>query len=216
MLGWMPNLPEGRPLRVLCLGAHCDDIEIGCGGTLMKFAQEFQPLEVRWVVFSGAGARVDEARASAAHWLQDVAQKQVDLHGFRDGFFPDKWAQIKEVFEELASFSPDLIFTHQRADLHQDHRIIHELTWNTFRDHAVLEYEIPKYDGDLGAPNFLVPITADTARKKAQALMQFFESQTTKHWFCEELFLGLMRLRGMEINAPSGYAEGFYARKICA
>ncbi len=216
MLGWIPKTEPGRPLRVLCLGAHSDDIEIGCGATLMAMAAKFQSLEVRWLVFSGDHARSEEARASAAHWLEPVPAKQIDLHGFRDGFFPDEWAEIKTVFERLKNgFEPDLIFTHARTDLHQDHRIVNELTWNTFRDHAVLEYEIPKYDGDLATPNFYVPVPEQIARAKASALSRFFGSQQNKHWFSEELFLGLMRLRGVESHAPSGYAEGFHMRKVC-
>lgn len=216
MLEWTPNLDRKQPLRILCLGAHSDDIEIGCGGTLLQFAASGRPLDVRWIVFSGNHARAGEARGSAGHWLAGVGAKQVDLHAFRDGFFPDDWAAIKEVFEQLkGSFDPDIVFSHARNDLHQDHRIINELTWNTFRNHAVLEYEIPKYDGDLGTPNFYFPLSEKAAKDKVSALMKFFGSQANKHWFCEELFLGLMRIRGMESCSPSGYAEGFYARKAC-
>lgn len=216
MLNLIPR-PEGtRPLRVLCLGAHSDDIEIGCGGTLLQMAAGDEALDVRWVVFSGSRSRADEARRSAERWLEPVQSKKVDLHGFRDGFFPDEWAAIKETFEELkATFDPDIVFTHARNDLHQDHRIINQLTWNTFRNHFILEYEIPKYDGDMGSPNFFIPVQEQSAKAKAAALMEYFGSQTNKHWFCEELFLGLMRIRGMESCSPSGYAEGFYARKAC-
>ncbi len=213
MLGWIPKTEADRPLRVLCLGAHADDIEIGCGATLLQMAAE-HAVEVWWNVFSGGRARAEEAGESAAHWLASVQGKTTKFHEFRDGFFPDEWAGIKVEFEKLKEeFEPDLIFTHFRGDLHQDHRTISELTWNTFRNHSILEYEIPKYDGDLGAPNFYVPVSAATARAKADALMEFFESQCTRHWFCEELFLGLMRIRGMECCAPSGYAEAFHARK---
>ncbi len=214
MFGWIPKLD--RPLNVLCLGAHSDDIEIGCGATLMKLFAENPNAAVRWVVFSGGHTRADEARASAEHWLNPVQEKNMELHGFRDGFFPDNWAAIKDVFEGLkSSFEPDLVFTHFRNDLHQDHRIINELTWNTFRNHCVLEYEIPKYDGDLATPNFYVPVSSIAARAKADGLVEFFGSQRTKHWFSEELFLGLMRIRGMEANSSSGYAEGFHVRKLC-
>lgn len=214
MLGWMPKTEAGRPLRVLCLGAHADDIEIGCGATLLSMAEKFQSLEVRWVVFSGDRTRSAEARQSAGHWLERVPEKKIELHGFRDGFFPDEWAAVKSEFEQLKNgCEPDLVFSHAREDLHQDHRIINELTWNTFRNHTVLEYEIPKYDGDLGTPNFYVSVTEETARAKASALARFFGSQQDKHWFGEELFLGLMRVRGVEARAPSGYAEGFHMRK---
>jgi LmbE family N-acetylglucosaminyl deacetylase len=217
MIEWIPRLDSQRPLRVLCLGAHPDDIEIGCGGALLELAGKSQPLEIRWVVFSGGRTRSKEARASAGHWLGAVPEKTIDLHDFRDGFFPDEWVGIKTVFEQLKeSFEPDLLFSHFRDDLHQDHRIVNELTWNTFRNHCILEYEIPKYDGDLGVPNFYVPVSAETATAKAGALTEFFGSQQAKHWFSEELFLGLMRIRGMEAGSPSGYAEGFHARKTCA
>lgn len=215
MLDWVPNRKPEQPLRILCLGAHSDDIEIGCGASLLQLAKGSRSLDVRWVVFSGGRSRAEEARNSAAFWLEGVERSQVELHTFRDGFFPDQWASIKEEFEKLKNaFEPDIVMTHVRDDLHQDHRIIQELTWNTFRNHLILEYEIPKYDGDLGSPNFYVPLTEEAARSKAEALMKFFGSQTAKHWFCEELFLGLMRMRGMESCSDSGYAEGFYARKI--
>lgn len=216
MIGWMPKIESDRPLRVLCLGAHSDDIEIGCGASLLQAAAAGQPLEIRWVVFSGGRARTEEARESAAHWLASVPNQHAEFHDFRDGFFPNEWTGIKEEFETLkGNFNPDLVFTHCRGDLHQDHRIINELTWNTFRNHAILEYEIPKYDGDLATPNFYIPVSAEAARAKAAALMQFFGSQRAKHWFSEELFLGLMRIRGMEACAPSGYAEAFHSRKTC-
>jgi LmbE family N-acetylglucosaminyl deacetylase len=216
MLEWMPALKRNQPLRILCLGAHSDDIEIGCGASMLQLAEADRPVEVRWVVFSGNRARAEEARGSADHWLDRVESSQVDLHAFRDGFFPDEWAAIKAEFEKLKGmFEPDLIFTHGRNDLHQDHRIVHELTWNTFRNHFILEYEIPKYDGGMGSPNFYIPLSEKAAEAKTAALMEYFGTQANKHWFCEELFLGLMRIRGMECCAPSGYAEGFYAGKTC-
>lgn len=216
MLNWLPKQEDGDALSVLCLGAHSDDIEIGCGGTLKQIFQEHPKLEVRWAVFSGGVQRATEARASAEHWLENVDASKVCLHQFRDGFFPDAWAEIKETFELVKSiYQPDLIFTHARDDLHQDHRIIHELTWNTFRNHCILEYEVPKYEGDLKQPNLYVPLSEETAREKVKRLMKFFGTQTNRHWFNEELFLGLMRIRGMECCSPSGYAEGFQARKIC-
>ncbi|HSR88604.1 MAG TPA: PIG-L deacetylase family protein [Pontiella sp.] len=210
------DVEKDRPLRMLCLGAHSDDIEIGCGGTLLELAGAEQALNVRWVVFSGHRERSDEAQRSADLWLRDVDRKKVELHGFRDGFFPSEWASIKEIFEQIkTSFEPDIIFTHCAGDLHQDHRIINELTWNTFRNHLILEYEIPKYDGDLRTPNCYFPLSMEAAKAKARALIQVFESQSAKHWFDEELFLGLMRIRGVESCAPSGYAEAYYTRKTC-
>lgn len=214
MIALMPDRDGNEPLRVLCLGAHCDDIEIGCGGTMVQLAAGKQPLKVRWVVFSGGRVRSEEARASAEQWLAPIQSKTIDLHDYRDGFFPAEMTSIKETFEEIKrTFNPDMIFTHFRADLHQDHRIINELTWNTFRNHLILEYEIPKYDGDMRSPDFYIPLTEENAKAKVSALMTCFKSQQSRHWFCEELFLGLMRIRGMECCSASGYAEGFYARK---
>lgn len=216
MLNWLPSRNDAGPLKVLCLGAHSDDIEIGCGASLMKIFEDCGDVEVRWTVYSGGGIRAEEARSSAVHWLQHAGAQQIGLHEFKDGFFPEAWAGIKEEFEQIkAEYSPDLIFTHYRKDLHQDHRVINELTWNTFRNHCILEYEIPKYDGDLSKPNFFVPVSEAHARDKAKALMSFFGTQQSRHWFSEELFLGLMRIRGMECCSESGYAEGFHARKIC-
>lgn len=214
MLEWMPVLEEDRPLRLLCLGAHSDDIEIGCGGLLLQLLDSPRAVDVRWVVFSGSRTRAEEARDSADYWLGKAESRQVELHAFRDGFFPDEWAAVKEEFERLKdSFDPDIILTHARGDLHQDHRIVHELTWNTFRNHSILEYEVPKYDGDFGTPNAYIPLSEEAAKAKTEALMRFFGTQAEKHWFSEKLFLGLMSLRGMECCAPSGYAEGFFVRK---
>jgi LmbE family N-acetylglucosaminyl deacetylase len=212
----MPALESHRPLKILCLGAHSDDIEIGCGASLLQLLRSNPSPEVYWVVFSGEGRRAEEARGSAEYWFEGAAASRFDLHNFRDGFFPDAWAAIKERFKELKEvFEPDLVFTHCRNDLHQDHRIIHELSWNTFRNHCIFEYEVPKYDGDLGTPNFYIPLEDEDAKNKTAALMRGFGTQTDKHWFSEELFIGQMRIRGMECGSPSGYAEGFYVRKAC-
>jgi LmbE family N-acetylglucosaminyl deacetylase len=203
-----------KPLRVLCLGAHSDDIEIGCGGTLLKLA-ESAPLEVRWVVFSGNRQRADEASRSAEAFLEKAARTKIFLESHRDGFFPSKFCEIKEYFERLkGEFAPDLIFTHFRDDRHQDHRLISDLSWNTFRNHLILEYEIPKYDGDLQSPNSYVCLNEAFCRQKVRLLMKHFGSQRSKHWFCEDLFLGLLRIRGMECASPSGFAEAFYCRKL--
>jgi LmbE family N-acetylglucosaminyl deacetylase len=203
------------PTHVLCLGAHSDDIEIGCGGTILSLLQASPSLTVTWVVFGAQATRVEEARHSAKSFLAAAAKREIVIHGFRDGFFPYTGAQIKETFEALkARMSPDLIFTHYRHDLHQDHRLIAELTWNTFRDHLVLEYEIPKYDGDLGVPNLFVPLDEALCRRKIDTLMTSFASQRDKRWFSEDLFRSLLRLRGMECNSPSTYAEAFYGRKL--
>jgi LmbE family N-acetylglucosaminyl deacetylase len=203
------------PLRVLAIGAHSDDIEIGCGGTLLKLIGQGSVLEICWVVLTGEANRAKEASGSADALLEGVANKRVILKSFRDGYFPYDGAEIKGIFEELKrELSPDVIFTHQRSDLHQDHRVVCELTWNTFRDHLILEYEIPKYDGDMGAPNTFVPLDEAICRRKIDHLMTHFTSQTSKQWFKDELFSGLMRLRGMECGSPTSYAEAFYCRKV--
>jgi LmbE family N-acetylglucosaminyl deacetylase len=200
---------------VLCLGAHCDDIEIGCGGTIIRLVEEFPEVAFRWVVLSSDERRAAEARRGADCFLQPVVRKKVSIENFRGSYFPYLGAEIKDYFEQLKSeFSPDLIFTHYRKDLHQDHRLISELTWNTFRNHLILEYEIPKFEGDWGTPNFFVPIDDDIRHRKIRHIVDCFESQRDKHWFSQDTFNAVMRLRGIECNAPSGYAEAFHCRKL--
>src|SRR5215468_7656399 len=201
--------------HVLCLGAHCDDLEIGCGGTVLKLATGRNPPAFTWVVFSSDATREAEALQSARVMLPKSSSSRIIIKKFRDGFLPYEGSVVKETFEELKeTVSPDLILTHYRGDLHQDHRLISELTWNTFRDHLILEYEIPKYDGDLGVPNVFVPLSERVYRDKVSNLMTYFESQRDKAWFKEDTFLSILRLRGIECNSASGYAEGFYSRKI--
>jgi LmbE family N-acetylglucosaminyl deacetylase len=210
-------LPSNRrgPLKLLCLGAHSDDIEIGCGGTILRLAAEVPQLTVRWVVFSSGGMREAEARDSAAAFLDEVAEKQVEVMGFRDGYFPFQGAEIKDRFESLKrEFEPSLVLTHFRDDAHQDHRLLAHLTYNTFRDHLVWEYEIPKYDGDIGNPNLFVSLTQAQLRQKVETLNRYFASQRSRRWFNDETFMALARLRGIGCNAPEGLAEAFYARKI--
>jgi LmbE family N-acetylglucosaminyl deacetylase len=209
-------LAEAPRLRsVLALGSHSDDIEIGCGATLLALTRTRPEIEVTWVVLGAEGEREREARASAETFMGAATRSEVIVHGFRDGFFPYVGGDVKDVFEDLKSrLEPDLILTHARHDLHQDHRLVCELTWNTWRDHLILEYEIPKYDGDLGTPNVFVPISEEVARKKVRLVLDTFESQLARHWFDEQLFLGLMRVRGMEGRSPSGYAEAFTCRKL--
>jgi LmbE family N-acetylglucosaminyl deacetylase len=198
--------------NILCLGAHADDIEIGCGGTLLKWLAARADLRIHWVVFTAKGERAREARTSASALLQKAAHKIV-VKQFPESFFPYHGAKLKEFFESLqSSFQPDIVFTHYRDDRHQDHRTLSDLAWNTFRDHLILEYEIPKYDGDLRAPNFFVALKEELAREKAAHLCRHFPSQGNKHWFEEETFLALMRLRGVE--CASTYAEAFYCRKL--
>ena len=201
--------------QILCLGAHSDDIEIGCGGTILRLLEENPKAEVHWVVLGASGQRGSEAVGSANIFLANASRKQVVVKGFKDGFFPYIGAEIKEFFEELKrACAPDLILTHYRNDLHQDHRLVSELTWNTFRQHLILEYEIIKYDGDLGIPNFFVQLSERISRKKVQNLMQCFSSQRNKNWFTEDTFSSMLRLRGVECNATERYAEAFYARKV--
>jgi LmbE family N-acetylglucosaminyl deacetylase len=203
------------PLQVLCLGAHSDDIEIGCGGTILSLLAGGAELECHWVVLSSDDQREKEARASAAEFLKRAKRSEVAVRRFRNGYFPFEGAAIKDYFEELKSrLSPDLVFTHYRDDRHQDHRTVSDLTWNTFRNHVVLEYEIPKYDGDLGSPNLFVPLGETECREKIRILKTAFTSQRDKHWFDEDTFRALMRLRGMESCAPDFHAEAFYARKL--
>jgi LmbE family N-acetylglucosaminyl deacetylase len=202
-------------LAVLCLGAHSDDIEIGCGGTILRLAEQCTGTLFHWVVFSAIGVREAEAREAAKLFVDPTALRGPLLKMFPDGFMPFVGADVKAVFEELKqAVSPDVIFTPHRMDAHQDHRLIADLTWNTFRDHFILEYEIPKYDGDLGQPSVFVPLEAEMCQKKVGYIMKAFQSQHTKRWFEKDTFLSLLRLRGMECNAPSGYAEAFYCRKM--
>ncbi|HWE20359.1 MAG TPA: PIG-L deacetylase family protein [Hyphomicrobiaceae bacterium] len=205
----------GARLSVLCLGAHSDDIEIGAGATLLTLLARGVRLEVRWCVLSGAEERSHEAKASAGDFLSAAASAHVEVMAFRDGFFPQQGEAIKSWFERLkTNVNPDLILTHHRDDAHQDHREVSRLTWNTFRDHCILEYEIPKWDGDLGQPNVFVPLAADILERKIEFLLAHFGTQRSKHWFDADIFRGLARVRGMECRAPERYAEAFFARKL--
>ena len=204
----------GGGLTVLCPGAHSDDIEIGCGGALLHLKNAFPDLQFHWVVFSATGPRGQEA-AKAAELFTSGCKKEIVLKDFRDGFLPYSGGNAKEHFEEMKGhLNPDVIFTHWNGDAHQDHRLISELTWNTFRNHLILEFEIPKYDGDMGRPNLFVPLEPDEYQKKIRYTLNAFQSQQTKPWFREDTFLSLMRLRGMECNAPSNHAEAFHCRKL--
>lgn len=215
MLGLTFRHDPDHPYQVLCLGAHSDDIEIGCGGTLLKLIEMVPDISVYWVVFGATSERRAEALASAQTFLKGVEHQTIVIQEFRDRFFPYMGAEIKEFFDQLKqAVAPDLVFTHYRQDAHQDHRVIAELTWNTFRNHLILEYEIPKYDGDLGNPNFFVRLSESICQRKITYLMEHFATQTNKHWFTEETFSALLRLRGIESNAPEKYAEGFHCRKL--
>lgn len=206
--------PDGSPLKVLCLGAHCDDIEIGCGGTVLRLIEERPDTEFLWVVFSSTPARKAEAQAAAERFLAGSAKSGIRILDFRDGYLPYSGALVKDAFEALKpAFRPDLILTHYRQDLHQDHRLVSDLTWNTYRDHLILEYEIPKYDGDMGVPNAFVPISEAQAARKIKTLLEAYPTQQGRQWFMEDTFYALLRLRGMEANSPSRYAEAFHSRK---
>ncbi|MFH1763288.1 MAG: PIG-L deacetylase family protein [Gemmatimonadota bacterium] len=201
--------------EVLCLGAHADDIEIGCGGTVLRICQEFPGAIVHWIVLGAHGPRAEEARAGAVRFRTMASGGEVIIMDFRDGFFPFEGAAIKEFFEDLKTrISPDLIFTHYRFDRHQDHRLVSDLTWNTWRDHTILEYEVPKWDGDLGVPNGFVPLTRAAAERKTEEILSVFATQKDKPWFTADTFLSLMRLRGNECRAEEGFAEAFHARKL--
>lgn len=205
---------QDRPLRILCFGAHSDDIEIGCGGALLRLRREYPTSELRWIIFSGDAARAAEARASAADYLAGSEGSDIATHAFRDGYFPAQYAEVKEAIEAArAAFEPDLVFTHFRDDAHQDHRTISDLTYTVFRRHFILEYEIPKYDADTGRPNLFVPLDAETRRRKIDGLMRHFGTQRSRTWFTPETFEALMRLRGVQSGAEEGYAEGFYCRR---
>jgi LmbE family N-acetylglucosaminyl deacetylase len=207
------ELPE--PRTFLCLGAHCDDIEIGCGGALAQWARRYPNARLVWAVFSGNAERIAETRAAAAALLGSSTRVEIVPHDFRDSHFPAQLAGIKEAVEALSrQVDPSVVLTHHEHDRHQDHRVICELTWNTFRNHLILEYEIPKYDGDLGRPNVFIPLAAELARAKADTLVETFRSQRGRDWFTPDLFTALMRLRGIECRSPSGFAEGFFARKL--
>jgi LmbE family N-acetylglucosaminyl deacetylase len=203
------------PTRILALGAHCDDIEIGCGGTMLRLAAERPDLEVLWVVFGSTPERGAEARASAADFLAGFSRWRILVHEFRDGYLPYAGAAVKDAFEALKKdYTPDIIFTHHRDDRHQDHRIVSELTWNTWRHHLVLEYEVPKYDGDFGSPSIFAPLTAAVVERKIDLVLRHFQTQATRHWLARDLLRAVARIRGMECVAPEQLAEAFYARKV--
>jgi LmbE family N-acetylglucosaminyl deacetylase len=211
----MKSLSLDNVRSVLCLGAHCDDIEIGCGGAILKLLERAPGTTVHWTVFTSEGRRADEARAAADVFLAGAGAATVEIESFRERYLPYEAVQVKERFDRLGKeLDPDLVFTHFRDDLHQDHRLLSELTYNTFRDHLVLEYEVPKIDGDLGSPNAFVHLDESHCSKKVETLLEVFGSQSDKHWFTAETFRALLRIRGMESRSPSGLAEGFYCRKL--
>lgn len=202
-------------MSILCLGAHSDDIEIGCGGTILQLLRTYKNCDVTWVVFSATGPRKQEAISSAKRFLGDARKSTIVTREFKESFFPYRGEEIKGYFELLKKrLIPDLVFTHYRHDLHQDHRIVCELTWNTFRNQSILEYEIPKYDGDLGQPNLFVPLDAVHAKEKVRILTECFGTQRNRQWFSKDTFYAMLRLRGIEANSSMKHAEAFYARKV--
>lgn len=215
----MLSFPLTEIRNVLCLGAHADDIEIGCGGTLLKLKATNPSLNVSWIVFASDETRHREAAESANQFLASTNQPDIQIHQFPDRYFPSVWSEIKDYFSKLASDlsgdrTPDLILTHRLDDRHQDHRVLAELTWNAFRNHMILEYEIPKFEGDLGQPNVYIPLSPEVVQRKTEVIMNCFASQHERPWFDEETFRSLMRIRGLESNSPTRYAEGFYSRKL--
>lgn len=215
MLTLQPKVGRGAPLRLLCIGAHSDDIEIGCGAAIMGWLDTMPAVEVTWVVLNGVAERKQEARRSAVALLRRARRSRIVFGTFRDGFLPAQYQKAKAFFEKLKQGdTPDIVLTHFLSDRHQDHRITAELTWNTWRNHLVLEYEIPKYEGDLAQPNAYIPVSEAIARRKVAHLERHFSTQRTKGWFAAENFLALMRIRGLECRAPSGYAEAFHVRKF--
>jgi LmbE family N-acetylglucosaminyl deacetylase len=209
------SLTKTRGLHLLCLGAHSDDIEIGCGGTILRLLKEYPGMSVHWVVFGTSSQRAQEATRSAETFLKGARSRTIEVKGFRDGFLPYIGGEVKDAFEGLKGYAtPDLILTHYRHDLHQDHRLICELTWNTFRDHLIWEYEVPKYDGDLGTPNLYVSLPEQICRRKTDYILKYFQTQRNKRWFTRDVFMGLMRLRGIEAAGPHPFAEAFYGRKV--
>jgi LmbE family N-acetylglucosaminyl deacetylase len=209
------DLPASHSLKVLCVGAHCDDIEIGCGATIVSLQKARRPLTIDWVVLSGSAERCKETETAMQMLVRPEHRGELLFGAFPDGRFPAAYAEIKEFCESLKRGAPpDVIFCHERDDRHQDHRIVNEMIWNTFRDNVVLEYEIPKWDGGLGQPNAYVPLDATDAEEKIDALLGAYRSQGRKDWFTRDAFMAMLRLRGVECRAPSGYAEAFYGRKL--
>jgi LmbE family N-acetylglucosaminyl deacetylase len=215
MLNLVPSLEDGSPLRLLCIGAHSDDLEIGCGGTLLSWLGSSRPVHVTWVVLTATGERAAEARRSATDLLDRASAVDIVLGDFADGFLPSQYEAVKAFFESLKRrAAPDIVLTHRLEDRHQDHRLAAELSWNTWRDQLILEYEILKYEGDLGQPNLFVPLTEPIAQRKSAHLLRHFGSQRSKSWFTDENFTALARLRGLECRSPSGLAEAFHGRKL--
>lgn len=211
----MCQLNVANVRRILCLGAHADDLEIGCGGTVRRIIQSSPRVVIRWHVFSALGRRRREARQSAKEFLHGANGAQILVGNCRESYFPEQWAAIKDAFEKMkGQFEPDLVFTHWRDDRHQDHRVLSDLAWNTFRNHTILEYEIPKYDGDLGNPNVYMALDEGICRQKVAAILSHFQSQQGRHWFTEDTLFALLRLRGIECGPRARYAEAFYARKL--
>lgn len=202
------------PRRILCLGAHCDDIEIGCGASIRRMALRYPHAEFKICVLTGDDTRENETRTALARVLEVSENYSVDVQRFKNGHFPYCAANVKAHIETYKAFQPDVIFTHFRHDHHQDHRTVSELTANTFRNHLVLEYEILKYDSDLANPNVFIPLTAQDVKDKIEILMESFKSQLDKQWFTPDVFESMARIRGVQCASPTGYAEAFFGNKL--
>ncbi|NND06262.1 MAG: PIG-L family deacetylase [Saprospiraceae bacterium] len=214
MIGLLSQKWAQKKLKVIAFGAHCDDIEIGCGGTLLKWMSEEKIQQIIWVVFSSTEKRKLEALQSADLYLANIPECEIFIHDYRDAYLSFSAQEIKYQFEEIKQWmDPDVVFTHYRNDRHQDHRLLSDLAWNTFRNHLILEYEIPKYDGDLHTPNGYVSLPTEQVDRKIELLLGCYHSQVSKHWFDAETFKSLMRIRGLECGSPSRYAEAFHLRK---
>jgi LmbE family N-acetylglucosaminyl deacetylase len=215
VLALLPKVKRGVPLRLLCIGAHSDDIEIGCGATILSWLDSFPSVDVTWVVLNGVSERKQEARRSAGAFLMRAKHSRIVFGTFQDGYLPAQYSKAKAFFEKVKKGTePDIVLTHFLNDRHQDHKLVAELTWNTWRNHLVFEYEIPKYEGDLAQPNGYLPVSEAIAHLKVAHLERFFATQRSKGWFAAENFLALMRIRGLECRSSSGYAEAFHVRKF--
>jgi LmbE family N-acetylglucosaminyl deacetylase len=207
--------PSARQLDILCIGAHCDDIEIGCGGTILSLQRQYPRCKIHWLVLTSVPTRRQEAMTAVRKFIRPSARGEVRIGTLPDGYLPAHFSEVKTQFEDLKrAIHPDLILTHHELDRHQDHSLISQITWQTFRDHMIWEYEIPKYDGDLLTPNMYVPLVSAVAARKVAMIVRTFSSQETKSWFSAENLLAAMRIRGLESRSPSGFAEAFHCRKL--
>lgn len=206
--------PTDRALRVVALGAHADDIEIGAGGLIQRLVADTPSLSIRWLVASATPERRREAEKASSRLVGSVSDCTLDIGDLRDGFLPFLGPAPKEWLIRHAGFEPDIVICPRGEDLHQDHRLVGQLAWQVFRSSLIFEYEIPKYEGDLGRPNVYVVLDRATAERKVATILEAFPSQRSRRWFEPETFWALLRLRGIEAASPTGFAEAFHASKI--